>query len=126
MADRNSMSAGIELRSPFMDFRLVERAFRTPALERVGSGRSKGLLRDAFKGVLPDRLVAMPKNTGFGHAEQFLLAQLPWRELLDDLPTELDAFLDLNALRGHLASPHSHSTLWWALSVALWYRSVYA
>lgn len=126
MADRNSMSAGIELRSPFIDYRLVERAFRTPPLERVGSGRSKGLLRDAFKGVLPDRLIATPKNTGFGHAEQFLVAQLPWHELLEDLPPELDAFLDLNALRGHLASPHSHSTLWLALSVALWYRSVYA
>lgn len=126
MADRNSMSAGIELRSPFMDYRLVERAFRTPALERVGSGRSKALLRDAFKGVLPDGLVATPKNTGFGHAEQFLVTQLPWRELLEDLPPELNAFVDLNVLRRHLASPHSHSTLWLALSVALWYRSVYA
>jgi asparagine synthase (glutamine-hydrolysing) len=126
IADRNSMSAGIELRSPFMDHRLVERAFSTPALERVGTGRSKALLRDAFRGVLPDRLVATPKNTGFGHAEQFLVAQLPWRELLDDLPSELNAFIDVGSLRRHLANPHSHSTLWLALSVALWYRKIYA
>lgn len=126
IADRNSMSAGIELRSPFMDHRLVERAFSTPALARIGKGRSKAILRDAFKGVLPDQLIDTPKNTGFGHAEQFLVAQLPWRELLDDLPTELNAFIDVKALRRNLASKHSHSTLWLALSVALWYRSVYA
>ncbi len=126
MADRNSMSAGIELRSPFMDHRLVERAFRTPALERIGAGLSKSLLRDAFKGILPNRLVATPKSTGFGHAEQFLVPQLPWRELLADLPPELNDFVDLNALRRHLARPQCHSTLWLALSVALWYRSIYA
>ncbi|MDY7068765.1 Asparagine synthetase [glutamine-hydrolyzing] 1 [Pseudomonas extremaustralis] len=126
VADRNSMSAGIELRSPFMDHRLVERAFRTPALERIGAGLSKALLRDAFKGRLPDRLVTTPKSTGFGHAEQFLVTQLPWRELLEDLPPELNDFIDLNALRRHLARPQCHSTLWLALSVALWYRSIYA
>ncbi|QXI26271.1 asparagine synthase (glutamine-hydrolyzing) [Pseudomonas vanderleydeniana] len=126
MADRNSMSAGIELRSPFMDYRLVERAFRTPAQERIGVGLSKALLRDAFKGELPDRLVAAPKNTGFGHAEQFLVAQLPWYELLQDLPSQLNDLIDLQALRSHLARPPCHSTLWQALSVALWYRSIYA
>ena len=125
-ADRNSMSAGVELRSPFMDHRLVERAFSTSALTRIGKGRSKALLRDAFKGVLPDQLINTPKNTGFGHAEQFLVAQLPWQALLSDLPAELNAFIDVNALRRHLAAERSHSTLWLALSVALWYRSVYA
>ncbi|EAA3799337.1 asparagine synthetase B, partial [Salmonella enterica subsp. enterica] len=126
MADRNSMSAGIELRSPFMDHRLVERAFATPALKRVGEGRSKALLRDAFAGVLPQSLIETPKNTGFGHAEQFLVAHLPWRELLDDLPSGLADYIDVDGLRAGLATGNQHSTLWLALSVALWYRSVYA
>ncbi|MDH0895927.1 MULTISPECIES: asparagine synthase (glutamine-hydrolyzing) [unclassified Pseudomonas] len=126
MADRNSMSAGIELRSPFMDHRLVERAFATPALKRVGEGRSKALLRDAFAGVLPQSLIETPKNTGFGHAEQFLVARLPWRELLDDLPSGLTDYIDVDGLRTGLATGNQHSTLWLALSVALWYRSIYA
>lgn len=126
IADRNSMSAGIELRSPFMDHRLVERAFATPALTRIGEGRSKALLRDAFKGVLPKYLIETPKNTGFGHAEQFLVGNLPWRELLDDLPAGLTDLIDLKGLRTSLAQGKQHSTLWLALSVALWYRNIYA
>lgn len=126
MADRNSMSAGIELRSPFMDHRLVERALSTPALLRLGRGRSKAMLRDAFTGLLPESVIGAPKNTGFGHAEQFLVGQLPWQELLEDLPPGLSAFIDVKRLRVQLARNNQHSTLWLALSVALWYRRFYA
>lgn len=126
IADRNSMNAGVELRSPFMDHRLVERALSTPALNRVGERRSKSLLRDAFKGLLPDSVTDTPKNTGFGHAEQFLVSRLPWRELLNDLPPELTAFIEVKKLRSALATDNQHSTLWLALSVALWHRRFYA
>lgn len=126
MADRNSMNAGIELRSPFADHRLVERAFATPALTRIGEGRSKALLRDAFHKQLPHTVFKTPKTTGFGHAEQFLVGRLPWRELLEGLPAELSAFLDVDRLRSSLSAEHQHSTLWLALSVALWYRRFYA
>lgn len=127
MADRTSMDAGVELRSPFMDYRLVERALVTPAAERVGEQRSKMLLRSAFRAELPSSLVDAPKTTGFGHAEQFLLRRLPWASLLEDLPDELTAYIDVARLRRSLADPHAeHSTLWQALSVALWFRRFYA
>ncbi|SIR02887.1 asparagine synthase (glutamine-hydrolyzing) [Aquipseudomonas alcaligenes] len=127
MADRTSMDAGIELRSPFMDYRLVERALVTPAAERVGERYSKVLLRTAFRNELPASVVETPKNTGFGHAEQFLLRRLPWEPLLEDLPAELGSFIDVASLRRRLSDPHTeHSTLWQALSVALWYRRFYA
>ena len=127
MADRTSMDAGIELRSPFMDYRLVERALVTPAAERVGERYSKVLLRKAFRNELPAAVVETPKNTGFGHAEQFLLRRLPWEPLLEDLPAELGSFIDVASLRRRLSDPHGeHSTLWQALSVALWYRRFYA
>lgn len=126
MADRNSMSAGIELRSPFMDHRLVERSLATPALVRVGEQRSKELLRSAFRTRLP-AIVNAPKSTGFGHAEQYLLRRLPWQALLEDLPKELGDLINITSLRRNLANPkHEHSTLWLALSVALWYRRFYA
>ncbi|WP_437882688.1 asparagine synthase (glutamine-hydrolyzing) [Pseudomonas sp. LRF_L74] len=127
MADRNSMNAGVELRSPFMDHRLVERALATPAATRIGARRSKALLRSAFQRKLPAAVADAPKSTGFGHAEQFLLKRLPWKTLLDDLPAELEALIDLARLRNELSGPkQEHSTLWLALSVALWYRSIYA
>ncbi|WAC46008.1 asparagine synthase (glutamine-hydrolyzing) [Pseudomonas sp. SL4(2022)] len=125
IADRNSMSAGVELRSPFMDHRLVERALSTPALMRVSERHSKTLLRTAFRGLLPASITDTPKNTGFGHAEQFLVSRLPWQELLNDMPSALRAFLNTDKLRSRLATDNQHSTLWLALSVALWYRKFY-
>lgn len=126
MADRNSMNAGIELRSPFMDHRLVEHLLATPALSRVGEQNSKILLRKAFQTQLPTSLIAARKDTGFGHAEQYLLNQLPWRDLLADLPAGLDEFLDVARLRQSLSTHRGdQSTLWLALSVALWYRHIY-
>lgn len=127
MADRNSMNAGIELRSPFMDHRLVEQLLATPALARVGEQNSKIILRKAFSAQLPESLIAARKDTGFGHAEQYLLNRLPWKDLLAELPTGLDEFLDVPRLRQSLSNHRGdQSTLWLALSVALWYRNVYS
>ncbi|MET0550413.1 MAG: asparagine synthetase B, partial [Xanthomonas sp.] len=74
---------------------------------------------------LPQRLVGQRKSTGFGHAEQFLVDRMPLQPILAALPPELGEFLDLAALRRHWQRGEAHSTLWFAVSVALWYRSIY-
>jgi asparagine synthase (glutamine-hydrolysing) len=116
----------VEVRAPFLDYRLVERALATPAQQRMGSYHGKALLRQAFRNELPARIVAQRKSAGFGHAEQFLVDRMPLQHALDSLPPGLDAFLDVPRLRRELARGEVHSTLWFAVSVALWYRSVYA
>ncbi len=126
MTDRNSMHAGVEVRAPFLDYRLVERALATPAHRRMGDYHGKALLREAFSADLPARIVGQRKSTGFGHAEQFLVDRMPLGELLSSLPAGLSDFIDLARLRADVAHGRAHSTLWLAVSVALWYRSVYA
>jgi asparagine synthase (glutamine-hydrolysing) len=125
MTDRNSMHFGVEVRSPFLDYRLVERALATPAERRIGGSQGKALLREAFAGELPDRVVAQRKTTGFGHAEQFLVNRLPVRDLLEDLPASLGDYLDLVGLKQAFSRRSLHPTFWLALSVALWYRRAY-
>ncbi len=125
MTDRNSMHFGVEVRSPFLDYRLVERALATPVDRRIGGFQGKALLREAFAGELPQRIVAERKTTGFGHAEQFLVGELPLGNLLDDLPASLGDYLDVGRLRSDFARGALHPTFWLALSVALWYRSIY-
>ena len=51
---------------------------------------------------------------------------MPLQEVLASLPQGLGDFLDLPRLRRELAGGRAHSTLWFAVSVALWYGSVYA
>lgn len=126
MTDHNSMHSGVEVRAPFLDYRLVERALATPAQQRMGDYHGKALLRQAFAADLPRRIVDQRKSTGFGHAEQFLLDRMPLQRMLASLPAQVGDYLDLPRLRGELARGQGHSTLWLAVSVALWLRSIHA
>ncbi|MDQ3068776.1 MAG: asparagine synthase-related protein [Acidobacteriota bacterium] len=46
--DRHAVAAGVDLRHPFYDRRLVELAFATPDTARISGGRNRAVLRDAM------------------------------------------------------------------------------
>jgi len=52
--DRASMQHSIEIRMPFMDYRLVQFVFSLPIESRLNEGHTKRILRDAMKGILPE------------------------------------------------------------------------
>ncbi len=52
--DRASMQAGVEVRMPFMDYRLVEFTHALPFESKVKAPYGKLILRDAMQGYLPD------------------------------------------------------------------------
>lgn len=54
--DRFSMAHGIEVRSPFLDYRLASLAFSLPSNSKLGGGMSKRILRDSMCGVVPDNV----------------------------------------------------------------------
>ncbi len=54
--DRASMRHGVEIRMPFMDWRLVSYVFSLPVESKVKNGFSKRILRDAMKGALPENI----------------------------------------------------------------------
>ena len=65
-ADRMSMANSLELRTPFLDYRLVEWAWRLPPKLKVGvagDGRyqTKRILRDYARSMLPLTIVERPK-----------------------------------------------------------------
>jgi asparagine synthase (glutamine-hydrolysing) len=60
--DRMSMSNSLEVRVPFADYRLVEYAYNIPQELKFHSGREKGLLRKALKGLLPDDVLWRKKS----------------------------------------------------------------
>ncbi len=63
--DRLSMAHGVEIRSPFMDWRLVCFLFSLPSTSKIGSGFTKRILRDALKGVLPESVRTRTQKLGF-------------------------------------------------------------
>ena len=51
--DRASMANGLEVRSPFMDHKLVEWAFLLPSDENIKGGETKSLLKRALEPFIP-------------------------------------------------------------------------
>jgi asparagine synthase (glutamine-hydrolysing) len=63
--DRASMSHGIEVRTPFMDWRLVTYNFALPEVSKMGGGYTKRVLRRAMRGILPEPIRLRTKKVGF-------------------------------------------------------------
>jgi asparagine synthase (glutamine-hydrolysing) len=63
--DRLSMAHGVEVRSPFMDWRLVVYTFSLPSESKIGGGFTKRILRDALKGILPETIRQRTRKLGF-------------------------------------------------------------
>ena len=63
--DKMAMQAGVEVRVPLVDPRLVEFAARLPLNDRITLGTTKRILRRSQKGRLPKSVLHRPKQ-GFG------------------------------------------------------------
>lgn len=64
-ADQCSMANTLELRSPFLDYRLVEAAFTIPEENKFSLLKGKKLLRNILKSTL-DKSILRKKKEGFG------------------------------------------------------------
>ncbi len=64
--DRASMQHGIEIRMPFMDYRLVSYVFSLPPESKLGGGFTKRILRDAMKGHMPEEIRTRTLKIGIG------------------------------------------------------------
>ncbi|RMH55658.1 MAG: asparagine synthase (glutamine-hydrolyzing) [Candidatus Hydrogenedentota bacterium] len=63
--DRNTMAFSIEARVPFLDYRLAEFCFRLPIEYKIRNGLGKWILREAMRGVLPEKVRTRKDKTGF-------------------------------------------------------------
>lgn len=60
--DRMSMYSGLEVRVPFCDYRIAEYLYNVPWEYKDYQGREKGLLREAMKDWLPDKVLWRKKS----------------------------------------------------------------
>lgn len=119
-ADRASMGVSLEVRSPFLDQRLVERFVHLPASEKVRRGRGKHALREALRPRLGPAVLDGPKrgfDTPLGPWIRGPLAGAV-REALETVPTDwLDRAALRSRLREHLAGGRDHAQLLWSVLV---------
>lgn len=63
--DRCSMAHGIEVRAPFMDWRVVCFSFALPSNSKIGAGYTKRILRESMKGHVPELIRTRKAKVGF-------------------------------------------------------------
>lgn len=64
-SDINSMSHSIETRSPFLDFNFVERILPTKMENKISGIKSKFILRETFKTIIPKKIYNRNFKVGF-------------------------------------------------------------
>jgi len=85
--DLNAMSFSIENRSPFLDRELFEFAGTIPPRHLVQRGMAKAVLRDAMRGIVPERIIENRRKVGFNAPIRAFLDTAESRdELLADSP----------------------------------------
>jgi asparagine synthase (glutamine-hydrolysing) len=63
--DALSMASSIESRLPFLDHRLVEFVFQLPTRHKFDGSLSKGILREAMAGIMPEQIRSRKDKVGF-------------------------------------------------------------
>jgi asparagine synthase (glutamine-hydrolysing) len=69
--DRTSMAVSLEARVPLLSRRLIEFSFSLPESIRLCHGQAKGLLRHAYRDILPPEILKRRKK-GFGVPRYYL------------------------------------------------------
>lgn len=64
--DRAAMQNSIEIRMPFMDYRLVNYMFSLPEESKLGKGYTKRIIRDAMIGIVPEKIRTRTLKIGIG------------------------------------------------------------
>ncbi len=81
--DLTSMAHGLEVRTPFLDRRVVELAFSLSPEEKLRMGSGKHILRETFRDLVPASVMSRSKK-GF-EVSLLALLQGPLQPLVDEL-----------------------------------------
>lgn len=129
--DRNSMFFSLEARTPFLDYRLVEKSLSLPSEKVIKDGTTKYILREAMKGIIPEPIRNRNDKIGFGtpQAEWFrepefqvfiktLLSSSSFKSREIILPEKA-----LKIYKLHLNKKGDYSKeIWKWINLELWYR----
>jgi asparagine synthase (glutamine-hydrolysing) len=120
--DRASMAVSLEVRTPFLDHRVVELAWSLPLSMKIREDRGKWILKALLRRFLPDRLVDREKR-GFGLPLSSWLRG-PLRAWAESLLATCDEPFDRARVRKlwqrHLAGENHENDLWIVLMFEAW------
>jgi asparagine synthase (glutamine-hydrolysing) len=128
--DRASMASALEVRAPFLDYRLVEFSQRIPREWKVDATKTKKLMRDIIQDYLPKQIVQRGKQGFTPPLDQWILDQKyndiidEGKEILHELDKPLYSFYVQKVFRQHNKLYTLYRirlflfTLWWKRWIA--------
>lgn len=113
--DRMSMNSGLEVRVPFCDYRIVDYAYNMPWKIKALGGREKGIVRAAFRGMLPDSIIDRKKSPypKTHNPLYFELCANKVREIMNDSSSMLSEILDKRGVEAIIKNPDKISSPWY-------------
>lgn len=126
--DGATMAASIESRVPFLDDDLVNLARNIPSSLKVNNGVTKWILKESFKGLIPESAISGRKK-GFtvpvGEWLKTTLYEFFWDSVNSSVLTELLDISEIKSLfKNHQANIIDNSQiLWRILCLSLWLNS---
>jgi asparagine synthase (glutamine-hydrolysing) len=128
--DRASMMHSVEVRMPFMDYRLVEFCFNLPIEHKLGMGYTKRIIRDAMKNIVPQEIldrtykigISSPLSSWFNKELKGFIIQLLKEPSFINILKELefnDASYYLEPLLKESINNQQASELWMAYNLSV-------
>ncbi|HEY2900586.1 MAG TPA: asparagine synthase (glutamine-hydrolyzing) [Polyangia bacterium] len=126
--DKISMSHSVEARAPFLDHQLVEYGLSLPQSLKIRDGKTKYVLKEALKSVLPSEVLTRKKQGFRVPLPAWLkgpLANWAKSQIFDSALSSRDffntAYID-GMWKRHIAGVHDHSfDLWCLVNLGAWY-----
>ena len=130
IGDRISMCLSIEMRNPFLDYRLVEAGLAMDVSDLLRDGMTKWALREAMRDLLPTEIVDRATKQGFSSDESLWMRSGPMADDMEAVfSSESFARRDywhrdrvLALLREHRAGADHSAELWRAYAIERWLR----
>lgn len=129
--DMMSMANSLEVRSPFLDKKVVDFAFGLPSEYKIDATMKKKIVQDAFRPMLPEELYNRPKH-GFEIPLLNWFRNELWGMINDDLleksfvaQQEIFNVAAIEALKQKLKSSNpedSHATIWALIVFQYWWK----
>lgn len=127
--DRDSMAHSIESRVPFVDYRIVEFTLGLKDQHKIKDAKTKYILRESMKDVLPERIYNRHDKMGFLSPEEVWIRNNPdiFRKEIEEACDRLGELVDkkkvLTWFDERLDSNKSFGYIFWKLiSVGRWIK----
>lgn len=120
--DLASMANGIEVRMPFLDYRLVSYCFSLPSSTKISPRGSKWILRSAVSQLLPESIVQRKLKLGFNSPMQDWLSGLlkEWVQESLEEPSPFDSVIRRDALQAYFTKKVSTRQSSWSQAARFW------